>query len=156
VRVARLVKRWASGWLQAADLPGGLFGRRTYEGLLAHWNATGGPFKEALNNTPKYIASATLSEPLVWPNSTLLDGDVADAVRKLKARVEGVLTMMGSGELIGSLMSADLIDEYLLMMHPIVLGSGQRLFPEHVHSSLQLVESTATATGIVSSIYEPA
>jgi len=137
-------------------LAGRLFGRRTYEGLLAHWNASGGPFKEALNNTPKYIASTTLSEPLAWPNSTLLEGDVAGAVRELKARVEGVLAIMGSGELIGSLMAADLIDEYLLMIHPIVLGSGRRLFPEHVHSSLRLVESTATATGIVISTYEPA
>ena len=145
-------ERMAAG----GGLAGWLFGRRTYEGLLAHWNATGGPFKEALNNTPKYIASTTLSEPLMWPNSTLLEGDVADAVRTLKARVEGVLVIMGSGELIGSLMAADLIDEYLLMMHPVVLGSGRRLFPEQVHSSLKLVESTATATGIVISTYEPA
>ena len=145
-------ERMAAG----GGLAGWLFGRRTYEGLLAHWNATGGPFKEALNETPKYIASTTLSEPLAWPNSTLLEGDVADAVRELKANVEGVLAIMGSGELIGSLMAADLIDEYLLMIHPIVLGSGRRLFPKHVHSSLQLVESTATVTGIVISTYEPA
>ncbi len=145
-------ERMAAG----GGLAGWLFGRRTYEGLLAHWNATGGPFKEALNNTPKYIASTTLSEPLAWPNSTLLEGDVADAVRELKGRVEGVLAIMGSGELIGSLMAADLIDEYLLMIHPTVLGRGRRLFPAKVHSSLQLVESTATDTGIVISTYEPA
>ena len=137
-------------------LTGWLFGRRTYEGLLAYWNATGGPFKEALNNTPEYVASTTLSDPLAWPNSTLLEGDVSDAVRELKARVEGVLAIMGSGELIRSLMAADLIDEYLLMIHPIVLGSGRRLFPEHMQSSLRLIESTATATGIVISTYEPA
>lgn len=137
-------------------LAGWLFGRRTYEGLLAHWNASGGPFKEALNNTPKYIASSTLSEPLVWPNSTLLQGDVANAVRELKARVGGVLAIMGSGELIGSLIAADLIDEYLLMIHPIVLGSGRRLFPNQVKVSLQLIECTSTASGIVISTYEPA
>jgi dihydrofolate reductase len=91
-----------------------------------------------------------------WPNSTLLEGDVVDAERELKARVEGVLVIMGSGELISSLMAADLIDEYLLMIHPIVLGSGRRLFPEQVHSSLQLVESAATTTGIVISTCEPA
>jgi len=145
-------ERMAAG----GGLAGWLFGRRTYEGLLGYWNATDGPFKEALNNTPKYIASTTLSEPLAWPNSTLLEGDIAGAVRELKARVEGVLAIMGSGELIGSLMAADLIDEYLLMIHPIVLGSGRRLFPEQVHASLQLFESTATATGIVISTYEPA
>ncbi len=92
----------------------------------------------------------------MWPNSTLLERDIVYAVRKLKARVEGVLTIIDSGKLIGSLMSADLIDEYLLMMHPVVLGSGQRFFPEHVHSLPQLVESMAMTTGIVSSIYEPA
>jgi dihydrofolate reductase len=145
-------ERMAAG----GGLAGWLFGRRTYEGLLAHWNASGGPFKEALNRTPKYVASTTLSNPLAWPNSILLEGDLVDAVRGLKSRVEGVLAIMGSGELIGSLMAADLIDEYLLMIHPIVLGSGRRLFPEHVQSSLQLVESTATATGIVVSTYEPA
>jgi dihydrofolate reductase len=137
-------------------LAGWLFGRRTYEGLLAHWNATGGPFREALNNTPKYVASSTLSEPLVWPNSTLLHGDAANAVRELKARVGGVLAIMGSGELIGSLIAADLIDEYLLMIHPIVLGSGRRLFPSRRKMSLQLIESTSTASGIVISTYEPA
>jgi len=145
-------ERMAAG----GGLAGWLFGRRTYEGLLAHWNASGGPFKEALNNTPKYVASTTLGNPLAWPNSILLDGDVAGAVREFKSRVEGVLGIMGSGELIGSLMAADLIDEYLLMIHPIVLGGGRRLFPEHVEASLQLVESTATASGIVIAVYEPA
>ena len=140
----------------SGGLAGWLFGRRTYEGLLTYWNATGGPFKDALNNTPKYVASTTLRDPLAWPNSTLLEGDAADAVRELKARLEGVLAIMGSGELIASLMAADLIDEYLLMIHPIVLGSGRRLFPEHVHSTLRLVESTTTTSGIVISTYEPA
>lgn len=144
-------ERMAAG----GGLSGWLFGRRTYEGLLAHWNATGGPFKEALNNTPKYVASATLSEPLAWPNSTLLRGDVVKAVRELKTNVGGVLAIMGSGELISSLMTADLVDEFLLMIHPTVLGSGQRLFSGQAHASLHLIESTATATGIVISIYEP-
>lgn len=137
-------------------LTGWLFGRRTYEGLLEYWNATGGPFKEALNDTPKYVASTTLSEPLAWPNSTLLQGEVTNAVRALKAGVGGVLAIMGSGQLIGSLMNADLIDEYLLMIHPVVLGTGRRLFPEQVHMFLQLIESTSTTPGIVISVYEPA
>jgi dihydrofolate reductase len=137
-------------------LAGWLFGRRTYEGLLAYWNAQGGPFKDALNNSPKYVASTTLEEPLPWPNSTLLRGDVVDAVRALKAQSGGVLAIMGSGVLIGSLMVANLIDEYLLMIHPLVLGTGRRLFPEGVHVPLRLTSSVATATGVVIATYEPA
>ena len=110
-------------------MAGWLFGRRTYEDLLASWNAQGGPFKDALNNTPKYVASTTLKEPLPWPNSTLLRGDIVDALRALKAQSGGVLAIMGSGVLIGSLMAVHLIDEYLLMIHPLVLGTGRRLFP---------------------------
>ncbi|MFI5287825.1 MAG: dihydrofolate reductase family protein [Candidatus Dormibacteria bacterium] len=145
-------ERMAAG----GGLAGWLFGRRTYEELLASWNARGGPFKEALNNSPKYIASTTLQEPLRWPNSTLLRGDIADAVRALKAESSGVLAIMGSGVLIGSLMVADLIDEYLLMIHPLVLGSGRRLFPEKVHAQLRLTNSTTTPTGVVIATYEPA
>jgi dihydrofolate reductase len=136
-------------------LAGWLFGRRTYEELLATWNARGGPFKEALNSAPKYVASTTLREPLPWPNSTLLRGDVADAVRTLKAESSGVLAIMGSGVLTGSLMAADLIDEYLLMIHPVVLGSGRRLFPEKVHLQLRLIRSAPTPTDMVIASYEP-
>ena len=145
-------ERMAAG----GGLAGWLFGRRTYEELLASWNARGGPFKEALNNSPKYVASTTLQEPLPWPNSTLLQGDIADAVRALKAESSGVLAIMGSGALIGSLMAADLIDEYLLMIHPLVLGTGRRLFPEKVHVRLRLTDSTTTPTGVVIATYEPA
>lgn len=137
-------------------LAGWLFGRRTYEGLLAYWNAQGGPFKDALNNSPKYVASTTVEEPLPWPNSTLLRGDIVDAVRALKAQSGGVLAIMGSGVLIGSLMVANLIDEYLLMIHPLVLGTGRRLFPDGVHVPLRLSNSVATATGVVIASYEPA
>ena len=145
-------ERMAAG----GGLAGWLFGRRTYEDLLATWNAQGGPFKDALNNTPKYVASTTASEPLPWPNSTLLRGDTVDAVRALKAQAGGVLAIMGSGVLIGSLMAADLIDEYLLMIHPLVLGSGRRLFPAGVHVSLRLTGSVTTAAGVVVATYEPA
>ena len=85
---------------------------------------------EALNNAPKFVASNTLTEPLPWPNSALLDGDVAEAVAKLKIEKGGDLQIMGSGDLIRSLMPHGLIDEFLLMIHPFVLGSGQRLFDE--------------------------
>ncbi len=145
-------ERMAAG----GGLAGWLFGRRTYEELLAYWNAQGGPFKEALNNSPKYVASTTLTEPLRWPSSTLLRGDIVDAVRALKAQSGGVLAIMGSGVLIGSLMAADLIDEYLLMIHPLVLGTGRRLFPGGAHVSLRLTGSVTSATGVVIGTYEPA
>jgi dihydrofolate reductase len=145
-------ERMAAG----GGLAGWLFGRRTYEDLLASWNARGGPFKDALNNTPKYVASTTASEPLPWPNSTLLRGDTVAAVRALKAQAGGVLAIMGSGVLIGSLMAADLIDEYLLMIHPLVLGTGRRLFPAGVHVPLRLTGSVTTAAGVVVATYEPA
>ena len=137
-------------------LAGWLFGRRTYEEVLATWNARGGPFKDALNNSPKYVASATATEPLPWPNSTLLRGDVVAALRALKAQSGGVLAIMGSGVLIGSLMAANLIDEYLLMIHPLVLGTGRRLFPGGVPVSLRLTDSVTSATGVLIATYEPA
>lgn len=144
-------ERMAAG----GGLAGWLFGRRTYEDLLASWNARGGPFRDALNNSAKYVVSTTLKEPLPWPNSTLLRGDIADVLRALKAQSGGVLAIMGSGVLIGSLMAANLIDEYLLMIHPLVLGTGRRLFPADVHVSLRLADSATTATGVVIATYEP-
>ncbi len=118
-------ERMAAG----GGLAGWLFGRRTYEELLSHWNAQGGPFKDALNDSPKYVASTTS------PNRCL--GQTRRCCAAMSwtpcarsRRNGGVLAIMGSGELIGSLMAADLIDEYLLMVHPLVLGSGRRLFPE--------------------------
>ena len=105
-----------------------LLGRRTYEDLLATWNTRGGPFKDALNDARKYVASSDPATKLEWPNSTVLDGDVPGAVAELRNRVATNLVIMGSGVLIGALMAADLIDEYLLMIAPVVLGSGRRLF----------------------------
>lgn len=145
-------RRMAAG----GGLAGWLFGRWTYEQLLETWNARGGPFKDALNSTRKYVVSASLREPMPWPNSTLLRGDVAEAVRALKAQTSGVLAIMGSGELIAALMVADLIDEYLLMIHPLVLGTGRRLFPAHAHVPLRLVEGETTPSGIVIAVYQPA
>lgn len=151
-----LGKAMSERMVAGGGLAGWLFGRRTYEELLASGNARGGPFKDALNNSPKHVVSTTLTEPLPWPNSTLLRGDIADAVGTLKAQSKGVLAIMGSGELIGSLMAADLIDEYLLMIHPLVLGTGRRLFPEKVDVSLRLTDSGSSATGVVIATYEPA
>jgi dihydrofolate reductase len=124
-------------------------GRRAYEGLLSYWNTQDSPFKDALNSAPKYVASKTLRELLPWPNSTLLEGDAADAVAALKKQGGNDLGIMGSGELIWSLMPRGLIDEYLLMIHPLVLGPGRRLCPnDGVALSLRLVDSKTTTTGV--------
>jgi len=133
-----------------------LFGRRTYEDLLASWNAQGGPFKEALNNARKYVASSNPATRLDWPNSTLLHGDIPAAVADLKQSSGTNLVIMGSGVLIGSLMAAELIDEYLLMIHPLVLGTGRRLFPGGTQASLRLVDSITTSKGVLIATYEPA
>jgi dihydrofolate reductase len=133
-----------------------LFGRRTYEQLLASWNARGGPFKDALNNAEKYVASSNPATRLDWPNSTLLHGDIPAAVAELKRSSDSNLVIMGSGVLIGSLMAADLIDEYLLTIAPLVLGSGRRLFAGGTHACLRLVETSTTTKGVLIAIYEPA
>jgi dihydrofolate reductase len=132
-----------------------LFGRRTYEDLLTSWNAKGGPFKDALNNSPKYVASHSAATKLDWPNSTLLSGDVPAQVAGLKQASDTTLAIMGSGVLIGSLIDADLVDEYLLMIHPLVLGTGRRLFPEGGWLSLHLTDSVASSTGVLIASYEP-
>jgi dihydrofolate reductase len=132
-----------------------LLGRRSYEDMLGYWNARGGPFKDGLNDAPKYVASTTLRDPLPWPNSTLLDGDVAEAVATLKRDLSGDLTVMGSGELLQTLMAHDLIDEYLLFVAPLVFGTGRRLFREGgPPASLRLVESSTTSTGVIVARYE--
>jgi dihydrofolate reductase len=131
-----------------------LFGRRTYDQLLTTWNARGGPFKDALNETRKFVASANPATTLDWPNSTLLHGDVQAAVAELKESSPANLVIMGSGVLIGSLMATDVIDEYLMMIHPLVLGTGRRMFPDGVQTTLRLSESVATSTGVLLATYE--
>jgi dihydrofolate reductase len=133
-----------------------LFGRRTYEQLLSSWNARGGPFKDALNDTDKFVASSSPATKLEWPNSTLLHGDVPAAVTELKERSPTNLVIMGSGVLIASLMAADVIDEYLLIIAPVVLGAGRRLFPAGVRATLRLTESVATNKGMLLVTYQPA
>jgi dihydrofolate reductase len=136
-----------------------LLGRRTYESLYDYWpKQIGNPMTEALNNMQKYVASRTLQEPLPWVNSTLLKGDVPKAVAELKAQQpENLdLVIMGSGELIQTLMQHNLIDRYVLMIHPLVLGSGQRLFREESpFATLQLISAKATHTGVVVATYKP-
>ena len=133
-----------------------LLGRRSYEDMLTAWNAKGGPYKDALNTARKYVASSSSATRLDWPNSTLLHGDVPAAVAELKQKSGGDLVIMGSGQLIRSLMPDALIDEYLLMIHPLVLGSGRRLFEHSDHlAKLRLVASTATTTGVILATYQP-
>jgi dihydrofolate reductase len=133
-----------------------LLGRRSYEGILGYWNTQDSPFTPALNNADKYVASRTLSEPLRWPNSTLLRGDLSAAVAQLKQQPGSDLIVMGSGELIQTLVRHDLIDEYLLMVHPLVLGSGRRLFTDGTPPArMRLVESATSTTGVQIATYQP-
>jgi dihydrofolate reductase len=138
--------------------PGGgmLLGRRSYEDMLSTWNARGGPFKDGLNAVTKYVASSSRTTRLEWPNSNLLHGDVPAAVAELRQTPGGNLVIMGSGRLIRSLLPHGLIDEYLLMIHPLLLGSGQRLFGTDDHvSRLRLLASNATAGGVIIATYQP-
>jgi dihydrofolate reductase len=134
-----------------------LLGRRTYEDFASVWpNRTDNPFSEMLDNVQKYVASTTLAEPLPWKNSTLLAGDAADAVADLRRQPGNDLVILGSGELIQSLRRRDLIDSYVLLIHPLVLGSGRRLFPEGARlADLRLVGSVTTTTGVIIATYEP-
>ena len=130
-------------------------GRRTYEDLFGFWpKQRDNPYTETLNRTQKYVASSTLTEPLPWENSTLLKGDVAEAVAGLKEESEHI-TVLGSGELVRSLIGGGLIDEYLLLIHPLVLGSGRRLFAEGEAVPLELADSLTTTTGVVIASYRP-
>ena len=135
-----------------------LFGRRTYEDFYAVWpkRTDDNPFTGVLNNTPKYVASTTLKEPLPWMNSTLLKGEVAQAVAQLKADLKKDLVVLGSGVLMQSLMRQNLVDEYILLIHPLVLGSGRRLFADGgAPTTLKLVASKATTTGVLIATYRP-
>jgi len=135
-----------------------LFGRWTYEKFYNVWHGrTDNPFTEVFERSRKYVASRTLSGPLPWVNSTLLEGDAADAVARLKQESGPDLLVMGSGVLAASLMRHGLIDEYQLLIHPLVLGSGRRLFTDALpRSALRLVKSVPTTTGVIIATYEPA
>ena len=135
-----------------------LLGRRTYEDFAAFWpKQKDNPFTAVLNDSQKYVASRTLKEPLSWINSTLLEGDAAEAVAGLKEKSPQDLVVLGSGEFIQSLMRHNLVDLYVLMIHPVVMGSGRRLFPDDgSFAALRLVDTKATTTGVVIATYEPA
>jgi dihydrofolate reductase len=150
-----------AGVMAAGIAAGGslLFGRRTYEHFAAVWPDQPGdnPFTKVLNERRKYVASRTLDEPLEWRNSTLLEGDVAEAVARLKQQPGGDIVILGSGQLVRSLLPHGLIDGFVFSIHPLVLGSGLRLFADGgAFGRLRLVESTPTTTGVVIAQYESA
>jgi dihydrofolate reductase len=134
-----------------------LLGRRTYEDFYSVWpNQTDNPYTEVLNNSPKYIASRSLQEPLPWMNSILLKGNIPDAVASLKNRLEKDLVVLGSGDLLQTLMKHNLVDRYILLIHPLILGTGTHLFRDGVSfSKLQLVASRPTTTGVLIATYQP-
>lgn len=132
-----------------------LFGRRSYDGMLSAWNDRGGPFKAGLNRTTKYVASSDPSTDLRWPSSTLLTGDVVGEVAHLRESAAGNLVVMGSGQLVRSLLPHGLVDEMLLFVHPVVLGSGERLFGTDQRHDLELVTQTVTQSGVLVVTYAP-
>jgi dihydrofolate reductase len=134
-----------------------LLGRRTYEVFAASWPQRGSdvPNADWMNNTQKYVASTTLESP-EWHNTTVLEGDVAEAVSRLKREDGETITINGSATLLRSLLGATLVDELRLLLHPVVLGQGDRLFVNtEERVSLELTGSHAYDNGVVSLIYQP-
>jgi dihydrofolate reductase len=149
------LEKFAHDQLFAADAL--LLGRVTYQGFAASWPSITDEqgFADRMNNLPKFIASRTLKEAQ-W-NAALIKGDVVDEVSKLKQQSGQDILIYGSGELVRALMRQGLIDEYRLLVHPVVLGSGKRLFPDGVETKvLRLVDTMATSMGVVILTYQPA
>lgn len=133
-----------------------LLGRVTYEGFAEAWPSRDGEFADKLNNDPKYVVSTTLKDP-GWNNTTVIEDNVAEEVSKLKEQVDGVILVAGSGQLVQTLMENDLVDEYRLMVFPVVLGSGRRLFGETSDTkTLKLAETQQVGPdGVVILTYHP-
>ena len=137
---------------------GFLLGRRTYEIFAGHWphQPAEDPLARTFNSLPKYVVSSTLREPLAWENSTLIKGDVAAEIANLKSREGKEIQVIGSGEVVQLLDQHGLVDEYRLMLHPLVLGKGKRLFREGSPMfRLRLVDSKPTTTGVLILTYVP-
>ncbi|HWB57124.1 MAG TPA: dihydrofolate reductase family protein [Gaiellaceae bacterium] len=132
-----------------------LLGRVTYEGFAAAWPSREGEFADRFNTMPKYVVSSTLGEP-EWANTTVLTGDVAEAVAKLRQEQEGDIVVHGSAMLAQALLENDLVDELRLMVYPVVLGSGKRLFGESGMKRLQLADSKSVGDGVMILVYGPA
>ena len=141
-----------------AEMPDLLFGRRTYEDFYSVWpKRANNPFSDVLNQSRKYVVSRMLEGPLPWANSTLLRGEAAATVAALKEQSPRDLLVLGSGMLLQSLLRRGLVDELRLSIHPILLGSGRRLFHDGgPYVPLTLVESKTTTTGVVIATYRPA
>jgi dihydrofolate reductase len=152
-----LSQQWVLETLTAAG--GFLLGRRTYEGFAAHWpNASEEEqvVAQPLNSKPRYVASRTLAEPLEWQNSTLLQGDVAEGVAALKRKAGGYLLVIGSTQLVQTLIQHGLVDEFQVMIDPLVVGGGKRIFRDDgVLRPLRLVDSKVTTTGAIVATYAP-
>jgi dihydrofolate reductase len=136
-----------------------LLGRVTYEALAAFWphQPGGTPMVDYINSVPKFVVSETLEEPLGWNNSTLIDGNVTEGINELKRRAGKDITILGSGALVRTLLGEGLLDELRLMVHPIVLGSGKRLFEDgDDRKGLELIDSRTFGTGVVYLAYRPA
>jgi dihydrofolate reductase len=136
-----------------------LLGRKTYETFARHWpnQPADDPVAGPMNAFQKYVVSSTLTEPLSWQNSRLINGDVAGEIRRLWDQPGKEIQVIGSGELVQTLVREDLVDAYRLMIHPLVLGTGKRLFREGTTpTKLRLVDTKATGTGVLILTYEPA
>jgi dihydrofolate reductase len=130
-----------------------LLGRRTYEGFAAAWPERDGEFADKFNTMPKYVVSSTLRDP-EWTNSTVLSGDVVDEITKLKKDQDGDIVVHGSAQLVQSLIENDLVDQLRLMVFPVVLGTGKRLFGETTDKKrLQLSSSTVVGDGVAIQVY---
>jgi dihydrofolate reductase len=130
-----------------------LLGRRTYEGFAAAWPERDGEFADKFNTMPKYVVSSTLRDP-EWTNSTVLSGDVVDEITKLKQEQDGDIVVHGSAQLVQSLIENDLVDELRLMVFPVVLGTGKRLFGETADKKrLRLSSSTVVGDGVAIQVY---
>ena len=133
-----------------------LIGRRTYESFAGAWPNRDGPFADKFNTMPKYVVSSTLTDP-EWTNSTVLNGDVPDEVARLKQERDGNIVVHGSARLVQTLFENDLVDELRLMVFPVVLGSGKRLFGETTDKKrLRVVDSKVVGDGVAILIYERA
>jgi dihydrofolate reductase len=137
-----------------------LLGRMTYQEFASYWPGVSSqdqPFADHMNNTPKYVVSRTLEEPLEWNNSTLIKGNVAEEISRLKRQPGKDIGITGSVTLVQTLLQEDLLDELGLIIHPVVVGSGKRLFEDGgVPKELKLVDSKTFSTGVVYLTYRPA
>jgi len=151
---SRISEEDRQGWAeiesaQAFDATAELYGRRTYEWLTTRWATREGAWADRLRTMPKYVVSVTLEKP-IWPNTTTLRGDIVDEVARLKQQLDGELVVVGSGQLAHTLIEADLVDEFRLIVYPFVVADGTRLFEKSDElRNLRLLESRTVGRGLV-------